>query len=119
MSLYKAKNFKSIEEQLADEAARGHDNKEGKLKASLRIRAERLLLLLLFHPPSEWLHRTADGAVIIRAGALATILRWKSIDIYIHLDHLGEQGYLERYERAVGRGLTLIKCRPPVGMHHV
>ena len=113
---FKPKSFKTIEEQLADEAARGHGDKEGRIKTSLRIRAERLLLLLLFHPPSDWLHRTEDGACIIRSGTLAAILKWKSHDIYIHLDHLGEMGYLERYDRVVGKGLTLVRVRPPAGM---
>lgn len=115
---FKPKHFRTIEEQLADEALRNHDGKGGRMKASLRIRAERLLLLLLFHPPCEWLHRTEDGAVILRAGALAAILKWKSYDIYIHLDHLGENGYLERYDRVVGKGLTLVKVKPPVGMRY-
>lgn len=111
--------MKPISEQMAEEMQRSPKLSEARLATSLRIRAEKLLLLLLYHPNSElWLHRLPDGALIVRPGKLAELLRWKSHDVYTNLDYLKESGYVTRFDRHVGKGLICVAVTNPVGMMH-
>lgn len=99
----------TIEEQL-----RQRNTRPG--RGTARPRVERLLLILLYHAPCEWLHRTPDGAVLISLGPLAQALFWSISDVLRCLDQMNEQDYLDVLDKAVAKNIALVKPRCPVGM---
>lgn len=56
--------------------------------------ADRILLLLLYSPASDWLERFPDGSILVRVGPCARSLKLRSARLFEQLEHLRTAGYL-------------------------
>lgn len=85
---------------------------------SVRVRylADRIMLILLYSAPTDgMLERTADGAVLIKAGPLARALKLNSTRLYDQLLFLQHSGYLTDVDPKARWGWVSVKpTRPAV-----
>lgn len=76
-----------------------------------RYTADRILLMLLYHPQVEGLVRHPDSSVTVRIGALAQRLKMNNTQVWNQLLFLKEHGYLTHLDQA-SDGVGRCRVRP-------
>lgn len=79
-----------------------------------RYTADRILLMLLYHPQVEGLIRNTDSSVSIRIGALAQRLKMNNTQVWNQLLFLKEGGYLTSLDQTEGLGRVRVTVRAPL-----